>query len=105
VKSTRDVILQVADLDAAAVFYERVLGLEVTTKSPTLVGFEAGAFQLFIEKGPRPGPVFELLVDDVQAAKKELLAKGCRLVEENPSVPRCYLSDPFGLTFNLAPRR
>jgi hypothetical protein len=23
------------------------------------------------------------------------------LVEEDPSIPRCYLRDPFGLVFNL----
>jgi len=23
------------------------------------------------------------------------------IVEENPNIPRCYLRDPFGLTFNL----
>jgi hypothetical protein len=30
-----------------------------------------------------------------------LLKAGCVVVEEDASVPRCYLRDPFGLVFNL----
>jgi hypothetical protein len=30
-----------------------------------------------------------------------LLAAGCTLLEENPAVPRCYLRDPFGMTYNI----
>jgi catechol 2,3-dioxygenase-like lactoylglutathione lyase family enzyme len=105
VNASRDVILQVDDVAKATEFYAEVLGLKVTMKSDALIGFEAGAFQLFVEKGPRPGPVFDFLVDDVQAAKRALLEKGCRLVEENPKIPRCYLSDPFGLVFNLGAKR
>jgi hypothetical protein len=28
----------------------------------------------------------------------------CTLVEENPGIPRCYMSDRFGLIFNLTKR-
>jgi catechol 2,3-dioxygenase-like lactoylglutathione lyase family enzyme len=66
-----------------------------------MLGFETGAFRLYVEKGAAHGPVFEFLVADVAAAKTRLLAAGCTLVEEDASVPRCYVRDPYGVTFNL----
>jgi hypothetical protein len=46
--------------------------------------------------------VFELLVPELAAAKTRLLAAGCTLQEENASLPRCYIRDPFGIVFNIA---
>jgi len=100
-KSSRDVIIQVPSLPAATKFYEGVLGFSATTREEKIVGFETGSFTLYVEEGERPGPVFDLHVDDPQAAKRELLAAGCVLVEEDASVPRIYLRDPYGVTFNL----
>ena len=54
-----------------------------------------------MERGSGPGPVFEFKVPDLDAAKRRLLAAGCRIVEEDPKVPRLYMCDPYGLTFNL----
>ncbi len=103
--SSRDVLLQSDDLSDATDFYESVLGLRVTHRSDTLVGFETGSFCLYIDKGPSYGPVFEFYVPDLEAAKKKLLAAGCRFENEDPSVPRCYVRDRFGLIFNLAERK
>jgi predicted enzyme related to lactoylglutathione lyase len=85
----------------AVKFYGTVLALPVTHQSETLVGFETGSFCLYIEKGKPHGPVFEFLVPDVQAAKQRLMAAGCVVEEEDASVPRCYLRDPFGMVFNV----
>lgn len=100
--SSRDIILQTADLKAATAFYEGALGLKVFERSADLVGFDAGAFRLFVEEGVVPGPVFELLVDNYVATKYRLIGQGCMVIDDNPQIPRCYLRDPFGLTFNLA---
>jgi catechol 2,3-dioxygenase-like lactoylglutathione lyase family enzyme len=99
--SSRDVILRTAKWVQAREFYERVLGFKVTLETDAMLRVETGAIRLFVEKGEPHGPVFDFLVRDVQAAKKTLLAAGCVLVEEDSSVPRCYLRDPFGLVFNL----
>jgi hypothetical protein len=56
---------------------------------------------LYVEKGDDHGPVFEFLVPEVQHAKRELVKAGCVMVEEDSSLPRCYLRDPFGLVFNI----
>ena len=101
-ESTRDIIIQAGDFPAAVRFYRDVLRLPVTHESERLVGFETGAFCLYVESGPSKGPVFEFRVDDLAQAKQELVDAGCRVVEEDPGIPRCYLRDPFGLVFNLS---
>ena len=99
--STRDIIIQTNQPDEAKRFYTQTLGLTLFDDNPTMRGIETGAFRLFIEPGSLPGPVLEFLVDDVQATKAHLLAAGCTLEQEDPSLPRCYIRDPFGLVFNL----
>jgi len=100
-ESSRDVIIQTDNWTKAIEFYETTLGFSLTHRSAELVEFETGAFRLYVEKGNRPGPVFDFLVSDMQAAKTRLLAAGCTIVEENPSIPRCYIRDRFGLVFNI----
>jgi catechol 2,3-dioxygenase-like lactoylglutathione lyase family enzyme len=100
-KSSRDVIIRTQHWAEAIQFYTSVLGLPVTSRDATIVGFETGSFSLYVEKGDDHGPVFEFLVQNVQATKQKFLAAGCTVVEENPSVPRCYIRDPYGLVFNL----
>jgi catechol 2,3-dioxygenase-like lactoylglutathione lyase family enzyme len=100
-RSSREVIIRPPDFKRAVHYYQSVLGLPITYQSATIVGFETGAFCLYVEDGPQQAPVFEFLVRDVPAAKQELIAAGCTLVEEDPNLPRCYLRDPFGLLFNL----
>ena len=103
-RSSRDVIIQVRSLAEATQFYQNVLGFLRSSRSPGLVGFETGSFTLYVQEGALAGPVFDLLVEDPQITKAELLAAGCVLVEEDASVPRIYLRDPHGLVFNLGKR-
>jgi predicted enzyme related to lactoylglutathione lyase len=100
-RSSRDVIIRTQDLAGAAKFYGSVLGLPVTRLSETLIGLETGAFCLYVEKGKKHGSVFEFLVPDLRAAKRRLIAAGCAVLEEDPSIPRCYIRDPYGLVFNI----
>jgi catechol 2,3-dioxygenase-like lactoylglutathione lyase family enzyme len=100
--STRDILIQTEDLEAATAFYEHVLGLHAFMREPAMTGLEAGGFRLFIDKAEPYGPVLEFKVDDLEAAKRELGAAGCRIENEDPSIPRCYVRDPFGLIFNIA---
>jgi catechol 2,3-dioxygenase-like lactoylglutathione lyase family enzyme len=104
VRSTRDVIVRTPDVKAATEFYQNVLGLAVTQRAGEIVGFETGTLQLFVEPGAALPVVLDFLVEDVQATKAVLVAAGCVIIEENPSIPRCYVRDPFGLLFNLGER-
>lgn len=100
-QSSRDVIIRTDAWTEAIRFYGSALGLPVTHRSETLMGFETGAFCLYVEKGDEHGPVFEFLVPDVAAAKRRLVDAGCNIVEENTSIPRCYIRDPYGVVFNI----
>jgi catechol 2,3-dioxygenase-like lactoylglutathione lyase family enzyme len=100
-KSSRDVIIRTDALADAEQFYSAVLGFAVSSRRPGMIGFETGSFTLYVEDGPEHGPVFDFLVADVEATKVRLLAAGCTLVEENRAVPRCYVRDPYGVTFNI----
>lgn len=100
--SSRDILIQTDDMESAAEFYETVLGLEVFMREPTMIGLGAGSFRLFLDKAAPYGPVLEFKVDNLAAAKRALTEAGCRIENEDPSVPRCYVRDPFGLIFNIA---
>jgi predicted enzyme related to lactoylglutathione lyase len=100
-KASRDIIVRTENWSAALRFYGSVLGLPITEKGETIVGFETGSFCLYVERGKEHGPVFEFLVPEIEAAKRQLTAAGCTVIEENPKIPRCYIKDPYGMIFNL----
>jgi catechol 2,3-dioxygenase-like lactoylglutathione lyase family enzyme len=104
-KSSRDILIQTKKMDAAAKFYEKILGFQVIERSEQLIGFETGSFRFFIDKGKSYGPVFEFYVPNLEQAKKMLIENGCQIEVEDPDVPRCYVRDPFGLIFNLAEKK
>ena len=101
IRSSRDIIVRTDRWAEAVQFYETVLGFAVIYRSESLVGFETGAFCLYVEKGFPHGPVLDFLTPDVGASRDTLLAAGCKVIEENVTAPRCYLKDPFGLAFNV----
>jgi catechol 2,3-dioxygenase-like lactoylglutathione lyase family enzyme len=100
-RASRDVIIRTEQFEDAVHFYEAVLGLAIVHRTDTLVGFDAGAFRLYVEPGPRHGAVFDFRVPEMKGAKRALRAAGCDVVEEDPGVPRCYIRDPYGLVFNI----
>jgi catechol 2,3-dioxygenase-like lactoylglutathione lyase family enzyme len=101
IQSSRDIIIRTGNWAAAVSFYASTMGFPEVFRAQNMVGFETGAFRLYVEKGEAHGPVFEYLVPDVQQAKEKLLEAGCTVVEEDASLPRCYVHDPYGITFNL----
>jgi catechol 2,3-dioxygenase-like lactoylglutathione lyase family enzyme len=103
--ASRDIIIRAPDWQRALDFYGSILGLPVAYRDDQLVGFETGAFRLYVEPGSEHGPVFEFLVPDLPAARARLLAAGCSVLEEDAALPRCYVRDPFGMVFNIAQRR
>ena len=98
-----DIIIQSEDPEAAARFYVGQLGFEITGRSATHISIHGDNINFFIERGQKLGPVFELHVGDVAAAKARLLAEGCKVIKDEPEFPRCYIADPHGLMYNLAP--
>ena len=97
-----DIIIETPDPAAAARFYFETLGFAVDEANNDLTTIRGPNINFYIERATKPlGPVFEVRVDDVEAAKKRLIAQGCTVIKDEPQVPRCYIRDPFGLTYNL----
>ncbi len=101
-RSTHDVVLRTERWAEAVAFYRTALRLPVILEEDGFIGFDTGAFKLYVERGPAHGPIFEFLVPDLAAAQARLLAAGCTVFEDDPSVPHLYMRDPFGFTFNIA---
>jgi hypothetical protein len=97
----KDVLIQAPDPQGAALFYVDNLGFEITEESTNMVSLHGEHINLFIERGPALGPVFEVTVNDLEAAKLRLVKHGASVVKDEPKFPRCYLQDPFGLIYNL----
>jgi predicted enzyme related to lactoylglutathione lyase len=96
-----DILIQAPDPKSAAEFYVKQLGFTITGEHDRWIDLHGNHINLFIEKGPALGPVLEVTVDDVEEAKRRLVANGCAVVKDEPDFPRCYVKDPFGLTYNL----
>lgn len=96
-----DILIQAPDPKAAAAFYVKELGFKVSGEDHNMVSLHGKRINLFIEEGPPLGPILEVTVEDVEEAKKQLVASGCEIVKDEPEFPRCYMKDPYGLTYNL----
>jgi hypothetical protein len=96
-----DILIQAPDPMAAASFYVDQLGFEITGEEPNMISLRGPRINLFIERGPALGPVLEVTVDSVEAAKIRLVKSGCQTVKDEPAFPRTYVKDPYGLIYNL----
>ena len=96
-----DILIQAEDPKKAASFYVEQLGFEITDEVPHMVSLHGEHINLFIERGPTLGPVFEVTVVNLEEAKRRLVKNGCLIVKDEPDFPRCYVQDPFGLIYNL----
>jgi hypothetical protein len=82
-------------------YYVKNLGFEITGETPQMVSLHGAHINLFIERGPELGPVLEVAIGNVEEAKLRLVKNGCEIVKNKPDFPRCYVSEPFGLIYNL----
>jgi hypothetical protein len=97
----KDILIQSPDPKKAAAFYVDHLGFEINDETPELISLRGPNINLYIEPGPTLGPVLEVTVDSVEAARLRLAKCGCEVVKNEPEFPRCYVRDPFGLIYNL----
>jgi hypothetical protein len=66
-----------------------------------MISLHGGHINLSIERGPALGPVPENTAGNVEEAKQRLVKNGGEIVKDEPSLPRCYVKDSFGLIYNL----
>jgi catechol 2,3-dioxygenase-like lactoylglutathione lyase family enzyme len=83
-------------------FYTNVFGFQNRSGDPELADLDANPLNLFvIEDAEVRGPVLELFVDDLEQARKTLVANGCKVLRWRGKGQDCYIEDPFGVIYNL----
>jgi catechol 2,3-dioxygenase-like lactoylglutathione lyase family enzyme len=104
---SKNIGFQVNDVEKAKKFYEGVLGLTEPADSVVQeVEYTTDTNSIFLIPGEQNlGPVMELEVDDLDAAKEHLLANGCEVVRWHGKGKDCYVRDPFGMVFNVWEKR
>lgn len=97
-----NVSVRTDQLSDALHFYNQVLGFGIRTQDDTHADLETSPITLFIDDDREiRGPVMELFVDDLEAAKQVLLANGCKVLRWKGKSQDCYIEDPFGVRFNI----
>lgn len=88
-KGIGQILVPVADVDRAAEFYERVLGLPATMRFPGIAFFDAGGVRLYLATVPqedfRGRATIYFWVDDVSGTLELLESRGAT-VRERPNV-------------------
>lgn len=87
--------------DNVVKFYRDVIGLEVVSDENDMAELKAGPMRLFVDKRERQQLVLELIVEDLDQAREELVAAGCKVICWEGKGKDCYIRDPFGQLFNL----
>jgi predicted enzyme related to lactoylglutathione lyase len=89
-------------LAEAITFYTQVLGFEIRSTDNDSADIDASPIRLFvIEDHEITGAVMELIVQDLETAREELVAQGCKVLRWRGKGQDCYIRDPFGVIYNL----
>ena len=86
--------LRASDVERAADFYEKVLGLKLLFKAPPgLAFFDCGGVRLMLDRPQKPefdhaGSILYFAVPDIQAAHATLKDKGVRFEDEPHMIAR-----------------
>lgn len=101
-KMSPNVAVRTEQFAEAVDFYTKVLGFEDRSEDPQLADLDAAPLNLFvIADNEFSGAVMELFVEDLEAARDELVANGCKVLRWRGKRQDCYIQDPFGVIFNL----
>ncbi len=89
IKTVWCVTFYVSDLEKAAEFYEKTLGLDKKYEYSSYVGFECGGVEIGLipkffqgQKVSLLSPSVEFLVDDIEKTYSELQRKGVKFIKE-----------------------
>ena len=101
-KMSPNIAVRTDRFSEAVRFYTEVIGFENRSQDPELADLDASPLNIFIiEDDEVRGPVMELFVDDLEAARQELVANGCKVLRWRGKGQDCYIQDPFGVIYNI----
>jgi catechol 2,3-dioxygenase-like lactoylglutathione lyase family enzyme len=95
------ICIETPDSEAAAQFYQDVLGMEFSMRQGSSIELQSGDRLLYFDTAPKHSTIFEFFVDDLDAARADLESKGCTVLRWEGKGKQCYMRDPFGNVFNL----
>ena len=85
----------------AAAMYANLLGIEPKQVDHSSIELQQSGRYLYFDEHDGFRIVMELFVDDVEAARAELISLGWTVEAWQGKGGRCYMKDPYGLYFNL----
>ena len=101
-KMSPNIAVRTRHFTEAVDFYTKVIGFENRSDDQELADLDANPLNIFIiEDDEFRGPVLELFVDDLEAARQELVANGCKVLRWRGKGQDCYIEDPFGVIYNI----
>jgi catechol 2,3-dioxygenase-like lactoylglutathione lyase family enzyme len=97
------IAVQVKNYQEALKFYKDVLGFEVVKEGPKETHFRCGEFNFYIEDNLNGHTFLEFKVPDVEKAKEQLVAAGCKADQtQTPELGTSYMiTDPYGMKFHI----
>lgn len=102
IKMSPNVAVRTDRYQEALGFYEKVFGFTNRSKDPDLGDFDASPLRMFVIKDLElKGVIHELFVEDLDAARQELVKHGCEVIRWRGKGQDCYIRDPFGVIYNL----
>jgi hypothetical protein len=100
-KLSRSVCLQTPDLENAVRHFEKEMELTLVNRTEDTADLSGGDINLHIEKGPKLGPILEIIVPDIDAAKDDLTSQGWSIVIWEVKEGRCHIRNPAGILFHF----
>ena len=97
-----NIAVRTAAFTDAVDFYTKVIGFADRSEDPELADLDAKPLNMFVIGDDEiSGLVLELFVDDLEAARDELVANGCKVLRWRGKGQDCYIEDPFGVIYNI----
>jgi predicted enzyme related to lactoylglutathione lyase len=101
-KMSPNVSIRTDQFPDAVRFYNQVIGFEIRSQGENTADLDASPLTFFIDDDDQlRGPVMELFVDDLEAAREVLVANGCEVLRWRGKGQDCYVQDPYGVVFNI----
>jgi catechol 2,3-dioxygenase-like lactoylglutathione lyase family enzyme len=102
-RTSNCVALGVPDRAEAVRLYTETLGFKLTKTHADWSEVQSGALTLYLVEDNVATPCFDLVVEDVDAARDYLASVGFTQVDLSPG--ETFMKDPFGYHFCLSPER
>lgn len=91
------------NLQAAANYYEQVLGLQRGESSEEWIEIKSGPLTFYLVDDENGTPTFEMLVPSVDHAMENFLANGCKEVLIGSNSKERYIRTPYGQFICISP--